>query len=137
MDTQVPTPAKQLLFGSIVLVGIPALVLALVEGVSSGLLLLRDVSRPLPLMSPNYVAYDTLLGWIGRPGFQTDSMWAPGIRLRVNAQGFRSNVEFSRALPAGRRHVICSGDSFRSAGASTTPRTGARYSPPRGQGLRR
>jgi hypothetical protein len=112
MDTQVPTPAKKLLLGSLVLVGIPALVLALVEGLSSGLLLLRDVSRPIPSRSPNYIAYDTLLGWIGRPGFRTDSMWAPGIRLRVNAQGFRSNVEFSRALPAGRRRVICSGDSF-------------------------
>ncbi len=105
-------PARKLLFGAILLLGIPALLVALLEGLSSGVLLLRDVSRPLRPRFPEPIVYDTLLGWTGRPGFRADSMFGPGIRFRLNAQGFRSSVEFPPAVPAGRRRAICSGDSF-------------------------
>jgi hypothetical protein len=39
-------------------------------------------------------------------------MYGPGIRLRINAQGFRNDRDFSVAVPPGRLRVICSGDSF-------------------------
>lgn len=34
------------------------------------------------------------------------------ITFRINAQGMRSNVDFDYAKPAGRRRIICLGDSF-------------------------
>lgn len=112
MDPQGPTPAKRMLFRGILLVGVPALVFAVLEGFSSAVILLRDISRPYQQAIPNQAMYDTLLGWIPRPGVRADSMFGPGISFHTNKRGLRGSAEFARAVPAGRQRGICSGDSF-------------------------
>ena len=104
---------KSLLFGCITVIGIPILVLVLVEGASSFVLFASDLAKPvrLPLPTP-HTDYDTLLGWVNRPGFFAPDLYGRGIYFRTNAQRFRNDHDFSTAVPPGRVRLICSGDSF-------------------------
>ena len=104
---------KTWLFGLIAVVGIPAAALLIIEGASSFVLVADEFAAPKPATSERgYTDYDTLLGWIARRGFTDQNLYGTGISLRTNKQGFRSDHEIARRVPAGRIRVICSGDSF-------------------------
>jgi hypothetical protein len=104
---------KSLLFGGITMLGIPILVLLLIEGASSFVLFARDLSKPVPLPLPAaHTDYDTLLGWVNRRGFFDPDLYGHGIYFRTNAQRFRNDHDFTTAVPPGRVRLICSGDSF-------------------------
>jgi hypothetical protein len=104
---------KLLLFGGITLVGMPILVLLLIEGASSFVLLARELSKPVKLPLPAaHTDYDTLLGWVNRRGFFDRDQYGHGIYFRTNGQRFRNDHDFTPAVPPGRVRLICSGDSF-------------------------
>ena len=68
--TDRPLPRwKSFLFGVIATIGIPILLLVLIEGASSFVLFAHDLAKPvrLPVASP-HTDYDTLLGWVNRAG---------------------------------------------------------------------
>jgi hypothetical protein len=104
---------KSLLFGCITVVGIPILVLLLVEGASSFVLFARDLSKAVRLPLPAaHTDYDTLLGWVNRRGFFDPDLYGRGIYFRTNGQRFRNDHDFATAVSPGRVRLICSGDSF-------------------------
>jgi hypothetical protein len=112
--TDRPLPRwKSFLFGVIATIGIPILLLVLIEGTSSLVLFAYDLAKPvrLPVASP-HTDYDTLLGWVNRAGFSDPDMYGRGVYFRTNAQRFRNDHDFTTDVPPGRVRLICSGDSF-------------------------
>lgn len=103
---------RRVLFGAIILIGLPALTVSLMEGAASLVLLARDVTLLRPLSERRHVEHDTLLGWINQPNVQIADMYGPGKDLRINAQRFRANGPTSVTPPAGRFRIVCAGDSF-------------------------
>lgn len=105
---------KRLLFGAVVLLGIPFICVALIEGVSSLVLLQRDLSQVSvdELPERRHTAYDTLLGWMARPDFYDPNLYGPNISLRTNAQGFRNDHPIAPRVAPGRIRAVCSGDSY-------------------------
>lgn len=91
-----------------------ALLLVLLEGAASWLVSAVETrERALrPLAERLHVAYDPELGWVSRPNARLDDLYGPGVFLRTNSRGFRGAVETPKAVPAGRRRIVCSGDSF-------------------------
>jgi hypothetical protein len=112
--TSPPLPGwKRLLFGVVCLVGVPLLLLVVLEGGSSLLLLVADLYRTPPQLTERpHTQYDTLLGWVNRPDFYDHDLYAPGVYLRTNSQGFRNDHAITPRVPPGRARAICSGDSF-------------------------
>jgi hypothetical protein len=97
------------------MVGLTALMLVLIEGMSSGILFARDVYLALaaaPDSSQQHLQYDPLVGWLWRPNLHVPHLWGPGVYFRTNAQGFRSNAATTRRAAPGRLRIVCSGDSF-------------------------
>ncbi len=92
-------------------VGIQVLLLLLaVEGVSR-CALGRPPAR-LPLAERRHTEYDPELGWVSRRSVRIDDLYGPGKFLRTNARGYRGALETASTVPAGKRRVVCSGDSF-------------------------
>lgn len=95
------------------------LVLLLVSlglGVLAAEIALRPSSAggPRRVESSDTSRYDRLLGWSLLPGAQT-RMRSPGefdIAVRINAQGFRADREYSPAPPPGVERIVAVGDSF-------------------------
>jgi hypothetical protein len=104
---------KRLLFAAVGVIGVPIAALTLLEGASSFLVLWRDLSLPAEeVRERRHTAYDTLLGWTSRPNFYDRDLYAPGVYLRTNAQGFRNDHVIAPRIPPGRVRAVCSGDSF-------------------------
>ncbi|MCP5057502.1 MAG: hypothetical protein GY937_12375 [bacterium] len=97
-----------------VVVGNIAIVIALlvfIEGLSSYAFLIREAVRnPLREMR-HHTRYDANLGWVSLPNLDIDDMYGSGSRLRTNDRGFRNSENFEPARRAGRRRIVCSGDS--------------------------
>lgn len=96
---------------------VPALALlslALLEAVARVLVLRRHGIAALqrPLAERRHTAYDAELGWASVPGFSDPDFYGPGRALHTNAQGFRGTRDVASERPAGRRRLVCSGDSF-------------------------
>jgi hypothetical protein len=87
-------------------------VLIVIEGVASYGSVVRSAIDAPQLAERRHTRYDGLLGWSNIPSADIPDMYGPGIRLRINSQGFRSDREFAAQVPPGRVRVICSGDSF-------------------------
>ena len=87
-------------------------VLIVVEGVASYASVLRSYATAPALAERRHTRYDDLLGWSNTPNADIPDMYGPGVGLRINSQGLRSDREFAREVPAGKVRVICSGDSF-------------------------
>jgi len=88
-----------------------ALVFLLVEGLCSAIstaAVLLKVIRESPRL---YTRYDPLLGWVSPPGLSIPDLYGPGIGFHTNSRGFRGTKEVADT-PAGRRRIVCSGDSF-------------------------
>lgn len=58
-----------------------------------------------------HTRYDPLLGWASVPGLSLPDLYGPGIGFHTNSRGFRGEREVADS-PAGRRRIVCSGDSF-------------------------
>jgi hypothetical protein len=86
----------------------------LLEGLCSCLMVAYELwpSHQHRTLSAHSVQYDSQLGWVSVPNFSEKNYYAPGVSLRINSQGFRSNQEFTQSVPEGKFRIICSGDSF-------------------------
>jgi hypothetical protein len=85
---------------------------ALIEGLCSTLLLVRDLLSQHGSPDRFYTRYDEELGWVGIPNLFFKDFYGPGINFKTNSQGFRNDEEFSVQVPPKRVRLICSGDSF-------------------------
>lgn len=88
------------------------LLLIVIEGVASYLLFVRDAMTTAPLAEREHTKYDPDLGWSNIPGVDIQDMYGPGVSLKTNNQGFRSDHDFDESVPKGKIRIICSGDSF-------------------------
>jgi len=88
----------------------------LIEGFASGVLLVRgllDRSSDQPSVAERtHTRYDREIGWVNIPNTAVENLYGPGAHLRINGQGFRGLHDVSVSAPAGKRRIICSGDSF-------------------------
>jgi hypothetical protein len=90
------------------------LFLILLEGLCSCLTVAYQLwpSHQHRTLSGHSVQYDQQLGWVNVPKFYEEDYYAPGVSLRINSQGFRSDQEFTQKVPEGKVRIMCSGDSF-------------------------
>lgn len=86
--------------------------LLVVEGAASVYYTFRASFATPPVAESLYTDYDRDLGWVNRRNVYLPNMYGPGRYLRTNSQGFRANADFTKAVPAGKTRIICSGDSF-------------------------
>ena len=91
---------------------VPLLVFILFEGLASTILFVKQLVNTKPVAERLHTRYDPELGWINIPNTQLDNLYAPGLNVHINAQGFRNNEDFSYETPPGKVRAICSGDSF-------------------------
>lgn len=84
------------------------------EGLCSTTIFAVDVYRhsSRPFAERLHTEYHPRLGWVGTPGLRLADFYGPGRDLTTNARGFRGTAEVVPAVPAGRRRILCSGDSF-------------------------
>jgi hypothetical protein len=90
---------------------LPLAALALVEGISSFALFALSL-RNVDLAEVAHTERDSLLGWINRPNVSLPNQYGPGVALHTNNQRLRSKEPLADRPPAGRRRVVCVGDSF-------------------------
>ena len=89
------------------------LVFVFIEGLLSTIIVLRDVFKPVSLVSEAaYTKYDELLGWVNTPNLEIKDKYGSGVYLKTNSQGFRNDHDFGVKVPKEKIRVICSGDSF-------------------------
>jgi hypothetical protein len=86
-------------------------VIALLEGMSSLALAGKEL-RSAHLAEEHFTERDTLLGWINLANADKRDLFGPGRSLRTNGQRFRHSGALAAIAPAGKRRVVCSGDSF-------------------------
>ncbi len=89
-----------------------AVLLVLVEGLASGLLLVRDLTALYVAPYRRHTSYDAELGWVDRPNVHIPDLYGQGRSLTTNSAGFRNKREFSVRVPKGTCRVVCTGDSF-------------------------
>lgn len=105
---------KRLVFSLVAFVGVPVLLLALIEGASS---LLLSSERAADIIAESkrrnsWLEYHPQVGPVPRPNLNEPDMYGPGVFLRTNAQGFRGGREILSELPLGRIRLLCSGNSY-------------------------
>lgn len=93
-------------------VAVLILLLVVAEGLSSYLLLGRDVLTTRALAERRHTRYDPELGWVGSPDLHLPDMYGEGVQLTTNSQGFRARRDVPVGVPPGKVRIICSGDSF-------------------------
>ena len=81
------------------------------EGLLSGVLLSSDLIRESVVLERVHTQYDPDLGWAPIPDLHIPDMYGPGVFLRTNSDGFRGPYNYTESIPAGKRRLICSGDS--------------------------
>ena len=89
--------------------------LVVLEGLSSSLLVARELFRSGALgdvAEARHTRHDSLLGWVNVPGTFLPDVYGPGMYVRINDQGFRANDDVPAHVPDGWTRGICSGDSF-------------------------
>jgi hypothetical protein len=104
------TRKRQFAFAAI-LACVPVVALVLLEGIAG----FASFTHALffgGLAEQRYTERDTLVGWISLPNVHMRDMYGKGRDLQTNSQRLRHVGEVSATPPAGRRRVVCSGDSF-------------------------
>ncbi len=84
---------------------------ALVEGTAS-LALFAQAMRQAHFVEEHFTERDTLLGWINLPSASKPNLFGKGRSLTINRQRVRHVGDLAPTAPAGKKRVICSGDSF-------------------------
>lgn len=87
-------------------------VVVVLEGLASVVYFVGRLYRDRAIAEQRHTRYDPDLGWVNIPRLELPHMYGPGISLTTNSQGFRGARDYARAVPEGRRRLICSGDSF-------------------------
>lgn len=93
-----------------VAITLPLLLVAVVEGCSSGLIALRAALDGLE--APSIRRHDERLGWVSLPDLALRDFWGPGSHLHTNARAHRGTSLVDAAVPDGRYRIFCTGDSF-------------------------
>jgi len=90
------------------------LALVVLEGASSLAVALWQARLHVwrPLAERSHTVYDAELGWVAEKNKLARNLYGPGLDLSTNAQGFRNKTDFAKGVPAGKRRVVCLGDSF-------------------------
>ncbi|NMC35719.1 hypothetical protein GYA49_01600 [Candidatus Beckwithbacteria bacterium] len=88
---------------------ITLLLFALVEGLASTVLFIKD---SLPISEASHTQPDQLLGWVSKANVDLPNKYGPGVFFQTNSQGFRNSQDFSQKIPDGKTRIICLGDSF-------------------------
>ena len=88
-----------------------ALVVLVAEGVASAIHVTSSIVTLLRDAPRLHTRYDPDLGWVSTPNLSLEHHWGQGASLHTNAQGFRGRRDVPKAS-AGRRRIICTGDSF-------------------------
>jgi lysophospholipase L1-like esterase len=88
------------------------LLVAIVEGAAGLLLFCMGVAESKGLAERLHTRYDPDLGWANIPNKRIPDFYAPGKEIKINGQGFRSDYDFSRSIPANKVRILVSGDSF-------------------------
>lgn len=103
---------KRSIFALILLLGFPLAALVVVEGSISLLMFGRDYrnQQAPPVVRP-HTTYDTLLGWVNRPGFSAPDEYGKGVALTTSALGFRGGKTIAVSDTATPR-LVCLGDGF-------------------------
>ena len=91
---------------------VPLLALVLFEGIASTILFVKQLVNTKPVAERLHTRYDSELGWVNIPNTHLDDLYAPGLYVHINAQGFRNDEDFDYETPSGKVRAICSGDSF-------------------------
>jgi hypothetical protein len=112
-----PGPGRQVKLLALVLatVLLPAAVLALLEGVSSAVLLAIALGQGRQhdvLRARLHTRHDPQLGWAAVPNFAAPDMYGPNVPVRIGARGFRATAPEGPPPDGGGTRVVCSGDSF-------------------------
>ena len=89
-----------------------SLLLVITEGLSSYVMIVRDIMTAPSLAERRHTIYDSQLGWVNEPDVHIPNMYGSGVSLKINSQGIRSPYDFDAATTAGKLRIICSGDSF-------------------------
>ncbi|MBC8086261.1 MAG: hypothetical protein H7Z40_03285 [Phycisphaerae bacterium] len=111
-ETRSLSKTKRSVFFIVLLLGLPVLLLFLVEGSVSLLMFGRDYrNQQTPRNSRPHTTYDTLLGWVNRPGSSNPDEYGKGIGLTTNGLGFRGSSVVNVSDTTTPR-LVCSGDSF-------------------------
>jgi len=84
----------------------------LLEGAASITYFSARIWRDRSTGDRTHTRFDQDLGWTNVPNAFLPDLYGPGLYVRINGQGFRANHDFTIHVPAGKRRVICSGDSF-------------------------
>jgi len=106
--TNIRKPTLFLIFNLVVVI----VAFILIEGLSSTILIGKNLFGTKPLAETLHTRYDEELGWVNLPNVNIEDMYGPGIHLKTNAQGFRNDEDFEIKIPNNKLRVICSGDSF-------------------------
>jgi hypothetical protein len=99
------------IIAALVAIGLTFALVALIEGTAS-IGLFAIAMRHAHLAEEQFTERDTLLGWTNVPNADKPNLFGPGRSLRINGQRFRHAGELVAVPPAGKKRVICSGDSF-------------------------
>lgn len=100
------------LFSLLLTIAVPIGAFMLFEGGSSLLILANQVMSSRPIAEETSTTYDPDIGWVGKKSYTADDLYGPGIALHTNSRGFRGVEEISDERPAGKRRLVCLGDSF-------------------------
>ncbi len=88
------------------------LIIVLCEGLASLTIFVQELGDTKPVAERMHTRYDPEIGWVNIPNTRVDNLYAPGLHVHINEQGFRSSEDFTVDPPAGKTRFICSGDSF-------------------------
>ena len=73
---------------------VPLLALILFEGLSSAILLVKQLINTKPLAERLHTRFDPDLGWVNVPNTSLPDFYGPGLHVHINAQGFRNDEDF-------------------------------------------
>ena len=114
--TRVGGPTQRRVRRSLVYVGVTVItvcaLLSLVEGGASTAIFVADIRALHRDNGLDGALDDTLVGWVGQPGFRVRDVFGAGAGLSHNLFGLRGPGPTSPELSAGKRRIICSGASF-------------------------
>jgi hypothetical protein len=99
------------IIATLVVIAVSFALVALIEGTAS-LGLFALAMRDAHFVEEHFTERDTLLGWINLPNASKPNLFGPGRSLTINAQRFRHTGDLAPVAPAGKKRVVCSGDSF-------------------------
>ncbi len=89
-----------------------ALAFLLCEGTASTIVFWQQFRNTKPVAERLHTQYDAELGWVNIPNRDLKDFYAPGLDVKINSQGFRSDEDFTVDVPKDKIRLICSGDSF-------------------------